>query len=394
LKRYRYTGKERDEETGLYYYGARYYISWLGRWLNTDPAGLIDGTNVYTFSVCNPIRLTDPDGAATLAEEEAAQATLPELHGTALEEEQLVSLPEEHPEDEVCRMEEPPAPPAPAADPVPQEDPIGESGVRLRADAPREHYDNFVAQDMASHGYLNLAEIAEAGHGCAFCHIVKNYSTLREANASVDLAHYNMVSVFMANARDQLALTVATVPITAAMAPARLGTVAASSQTVIRTEAAVTTAAEGTAAAGDMVTIYRGTSHVAELETLADSGFVMSDAARTAFVEARYAGATVQEALQTANVASEAAHANQLRVWGSLADYTQAHGAFGTEISTFGPRSMISFTTNPGVAARFAGSTGTVLSATVPRSMLIPQTLAGATESEVLILHWLELGGL
>ena len=32
LKRYRYTGKERDEETGLCYHGARYYAPWLGRW--------------------------------------------------------------------------------------------------------------------------------------------------------------------------------------------------------------------------------------------------------------------------------------------------------------------------------------------------------------------------
>ena len=32
LKRYRYTGKEKDEETGLYYHGARYYAPWLGRW--------------------------------------------------------------------------------------------------------------------------------------------------------------------------------------------------------------------------------------------------------------------------------------------------------------------------------------------------------------------------
>src|SRR5262249_15023075 len=31
-KRYRATGKERDEETGLYYHGARYYAPWLGRW--------------------------------------------------------------------------------------------------------------------------------------------------------------------------------------------------------------------------------------------------------------------------------------------------------------------------------------------------------------------------
>jgi RHS repeat-associated protein len=37
LKRYRYTGKERDEESGLYYHGARYYVPWLGRWVSCDP---------------------------------------------------------------------------------------------------------------------------------------------------------------------------------------------------------------------------------------------------------------------------------------------------------------------------------------------------------------------
>jgi RHS repeat-associated protein len=37
LKRYKYVGKERDEETGLYYYGARYYASWIARFISTDP---------------------------------------------------------------------------------------------------------------------------------------------------------------------------------------------------------------------------------------------------------------------------------------------------------------------------------------------------------------------
>ncbi len=39
-KRYRYTGKERDEENDLYYHGARYYAPWLGRWTSCDPLGL------------------------------------------------------------------------------------------------------------------------------------------------------------------------------------------------------------------------------------------------------------------------------------------------------------------------------------------------------------------
>jgi RHS repeat-associated protein len=106
LKRYRYTGKERDEESGLYYHGARYYVPWLGTWMSCDPASLAslgnysslttsgskshddqqmdlgDGgegypdsnsdahkfirteeTNLYCFVRNNPLVYLDPDGA-------------------------------------------------------------------------------------------------------------------------------------------------------------------------------------------------------------------------------------------------------------------------------------------------------------------------------------------
>ena len=61
-KRYRYTGKERDEESGLYYHGARYYAPWLARWLSVDPIGIKDGLNLYAYSHNNPIRFLDPSG--------------------------------------------------------------------------------------------------------------------------------------------------------------------------------------------------------------------------------------------------------------------------------------------------------------------------------------------
>lgn len=64
LKEYRYSGKERDDCTGLYYYGARYYPPWLGCWINADPAGTADGLNMYAFVGGNPVRFVDPEGLA------------------------------------------------------------------------------------------------------------------------------------------------------------------------------------------------------------------------------------------------------------------------------------------------------------------------------------------
>ncbi len=61
-KRYRYTGKERDEESGLYYHGARYFAPWLGRWVSCDPSGLVDGMQLYCYCQNNPIALIDNTG--------------------------------------------------------------------------------------------------------------------------------------------------------------------------------------------------------------------------------------------------------------------------------------------------------------------------------------------
>ena len=68
-KRYRYTGKERDEESGLYYHGARYYAPWLCRWTAADPIGIKDGVNIYIYCKDNPISKSDLDGKAEYASE-------------------------------------------------------------------------------------------------------------------------------------------------------------------------------------------------------------------------------------------------------------------------------------------------------------------------------------
>jgi len=63
LKRYRYTGKERDEETGLYYHGARYYIPWLCRWAASDPLeSKYAGMSPYNYGLDNPIKWQDSTG--------------------------------------------------------------------------------------------------------------------------------------------------------------------------------------------------------------------------------------------------------------------------------------------------------------------------------------------
>lgn len=81
-KRYRYTGKERDEESGLYYHGARYYIPWLAKWTAIDPINnenynLAKGygleknkrrqfldfcASTYEYCYANPVRFNDPNG--------------------------------------------------------------------------------------------------------------------------------------------------------------------------------------------------------------------------------------------------------------------------------------------------------------------------------------------
>jgi RHS repeat-associated protein len=61
-KRYRYTGKERDEESGLDFYGARYCAPWIGRWIACDPKGVSSAINLYLFVQGKPTCLVDPNG--------------------------------------------------------------------------------------------------------------------------------------------------------------------------------------------------------------------------------------------------------------------------------------------------------------------------------------------
>ena len=100
LKRYRYTGKERDEENGFTYHGARYYAPWLGRWTACDPArAAIESTSRSqvslsaaagtTSALVQPPSPFSPAGAqSSIAQQSFREAILPtgaetSVHGRA-----------------------------------------------------------------------------------------------------------------------------------------------------------------------------------------------------------------------------------------------------------------------------------------------------------------------
>lgn len=86
----RFTGKERDAETGLDYFGARYHRAHLGRFTTVDPGqktgeNLVDPQrwNRYAYVRNNPLRYVDPDGRESDDAQRAAQGAAAAA-GTAL----------------------------------------------------------------------------------------------------------------------------------------------------------------------------------------------------------------------------------------------------------------------------------------------------------------------
>lgn len=90
-KEYRYSGKEKDESTGLYYYGARYYAPWLLRWINPDPAGTVDGLNLYLFVGGNSVTYKDIDGKVRSVNDPSLKDAIPtEAENSAAPPEQSI----------------------------------------------------------------------------------------------------------------------------------------------------------------------------------------------------------------------------------------------------------------------------------------------------------------
>ncbi|WP_305516117.1 RHS repeat domain-containing protein, partial [Pseudomonas sp. PD9R] len=74
-----YSGKERDA-TGLYYYGYRYYAPWLQRWVCSDPAGNVDGQNLFAMVGNAPLIHIDLAGAMRSSTSNDEAITAGQMH--------------------------------------------------------------------------------------------------------------------------------------------------------------------------------------------------------------------------------------------------------------------------------------------------------------------------
>jgi RHS repeat-associated protein len=83
---YKFTGKERDSESGNDYFGARYYASSMGRWTSPDlsvqeepvPYAKMDNPqslNLYSYVWNNPLKSVDPDGHDNYTYDQAGNET-------------------------------------------------------------------------------------------------------------------------------------------------------------------------------------------------------------------------------------------------------------------------------------------------------------------------------
>ena len=86
----KFSGKERDSESNLDYFGARYYANYYYRWLSPDPVINRDAAimnpqlwNLYSFCRNNPVTYWDPDGAIVRTFSEAGYEAIKATMGDA-----------------------------------------------------------------------------------------------------------------------------------------------------------------------------------------------------------------------------------------------------------------------------------------------------------------------
>ncbi|MEH2058166.1 MAG: hypothetical protein V7K97_18790 [Nostoc sp.] len=125
--------------------------------------------------------------------------------------------------------------------------------------------------------------------------------------------------------------------------------------------------------------IFRGTDISLEKYIFEESGYILSDAAQTRYMEN---GGNIKDAIEHA----KSVHQEWLKIWGNENDFAQVHGLYGGELPRDFKlrRTLISVTSEPDVVGTFGS---TVFQGNVPKSILIPQTFPGSGESEYLIRY-------
>jgi len=77
---YKFSGKEKDEETSYSYFGARYYMSDVSVWLSVDPMrDKYPNMSPYNYCALNPIRISDPDGRDIVITGESSDKTVEQM---------------------------------------------------------------------------------------------------------------------------------------------------------------------------------------------------------------------------------------------------------------------------------------------------------------------------
>ncbi len=227
---FKFTGKEEDIEVGVTYFGARYYNARLGRWMSADPLaihGLGGDPNPYAYVRGRVMTHVDPFGLEDLPTPQPGTVVQPD--GTTVTTSGGSAQ--------------------------------GASTQGTRAEAVAN---NFAARDLQRRGLTNLAVIAAWGHVCAYCHIVKSASSIREANANLDIAHYvkvwNFTSALAYNTAIMVVAPIAMANATpVATVPATDGAVAVAAE-----EAEV--AASGAASDARLFQMYRADLARQEIE--------------------------------------------------------------------------------------------------------------------------------
>ncbi|HEY3132259.1 MAG TPA: SpvB/TcaC N-terminal domain-containing protein [Acidobacteriota bacterium] len=157
-KRYRYTGMERDDESGLAYHSARYYLPWLGRWASADPLGIQDDLNSYAYVHGRPLTLSDSSGTD-------GKAPLPPAENWNDGYDFGEYIPPTQPFESAVATPEPGC--------VKGE--LGPRGEMIRAKgenrAPGTKYTKPYAIDAAAKGKYDAAELFEH-YMCPTCHVI------------------------------------------------------------------------------------------------------------------------------------------------------------------------------------------------------------------------------